>query len=944
MKPALEAQLKAALAQHSHGPMHKPAIDIDTPADKTLKMLDRIMAGPTLELQDAILRAGDLRQPVNLSKQLMQNSQTLVDNEVSKSLIQLLSTQQLDMIQEDEQVAPRRHSREAIFNVSSSGVDSLISLVKNVPEPLLTVLEQADGWMFDPFKLHAVSNGRPLSVLSFALFKRSGAVEKFELHEQILVKFLMKIEDGYPNNPYHNNIHSAVMACYLSAIIHDYEHKGVNNDFLVRVSDELAVLYNDRSPMENHHLAAAFSLMSSPEYNFMAKVPRKTKLVGVGLHGQGPSQDEGGCHYMLKVLWKWETGREWGGGIVRELAAEGRVLGISRCLFIDQLVGVGLHGQGPSQDEGGCNYMLKVLWKWETGREWGGGIVRELAVEGRVLGISRCLFIDHLVGVGLHGQGPSQDEGGCNYMLKVLWKWETGREWGGGIVRELAVEGRVLGISRCRFIDHLVGVGLHGQGPSQDEGGCNYMLKVLWKWETGREWGGGIVRELAVEGRVLGISRCRFIDHLVGVGLHGQGPSQDEGGSNYMLKVLWKWETGREWGGGIVRELAVEGRVLGISRCRFIDHLVGVGLHGQGPSQDEGGCNFMLKVLWKWETGREWGGGIVRELAVEGRVLGISRCRFIDHLVGVGLHGQGPSQDEGGCSYMLKVLWKWETGREWGGGIVRELAVEGRVLGISRCRFIDHLVGVGLHGQGPSQDEGGCHYMLKVLWKWETGREWGGGIVRELAVEGRVLGISRCRFIDHLVGVGLHGQGPSQDEGGCNFMLKVLWKWETGREWGGGIVRELAVEGRVLGISRCRFIDHLVGVGLHGQGPSQDEGGCSYMLKVLWKWETGREWGGGIVRELAVEGRVLGISRCRFIDHLVGVGLHGQGPSQDEGGCNFMLKVLWKWETGREWGGGIVRELAVEGRVLGISRCRFIDHLVGVGLHGQGPSQDEGGV
>ena len=42
----------------------------------------------------------------------------------------------------------------------------------------------------------------------------------------------------------------------LLQIIHDYQHKGVNNDFLVRTGDSLAILYNDRSPMENHHLVS----------------------------------------------------------------------------------------------------------------------------------------------------------------------------------------------------------------------------------------------------------------------------------------------------------------------------------------------------------------------------------------------------------------------------------------------------------------------------------------------------------------------------------------------------------------------------------------------------------------------------------------------------------------------------------------------------------------
>ena len=47
--------------------------------------------------------------------------------------------------------------------------------------------------------------------------------------------------------------------------------------FLINTHDDLAVRYNDRSPMENHHLAAAFGLMKLPEFNF-----RGTTLTKVG--------------------------------------------------------------------------------------------------------------------------------------------------------------------------------------------------------------------------------------------------------------------------------------------------------------------------------------------------------------------------------------------------------------------------------------------------------------------------------------------------------------------------------------------------------------------------------------------------------------------------------------------------------------------------------------
>ena len=65
-------------------------------ADSISKFASRrslqVSAREAMELRDAILQAGDLRQPVNFNEQLMKNSQTVLDNEVSQSLIQLLSS------------------------------------------------------------------------------------------------------------------------------------------------------------------------------------------------------------------------------------------------------------------------------------------------------------------------------------------------------------------------------------------------------------------------------------------------------------------------------------------------------------------------------------------------------------------------------------------------------------------------------------------------------------------------------------------------------------------------------------------------------------------------------------------------------------------------------------------------------------------------------------
>ena len=48
-----------------------------------------------------------------------------------------------------------------------------------------------------------------------------------------------------------------------AAILHDYEHQGLNNDFLIKTRHELAIIYNDASPNENHHVAGAYRILSS---------------------------------------------------------------------------------------------------------------------------------------------------------------------------------------------------------------------------------------------------------------------------------------------------------------------------------------------------------------------------------------------------------------------------------------------------------------------------------------------------------------------------------------------------------------------------------------------------------------------------------------------------------------------------------------------------------
>ncbi|GAX85226.1 hypothetical protein CEUSTIGMA_g12646.t1 [Chlamydomonas eustigma] len=70
-----------------------------------------------------------------------------------------------------------------------------------------------------------------------------------------------------------------LLSVYLSAIIHDFDHRGLTNAFLITDQHPLALLYNDQSPMENHHVAAAFSVMLDEKQNFLAHLSRKAQVM-----------------------------------------------------------------------------------------------------------------------------------------------------------------------------------------------------------------------------------------------------------------------------------------------------------------------------------------------------------------------------------------------------------------------------------------------------------------------------------------------------------------------------------------------------------------------------------------------------------------------------------------------------------------------------------------
>lgn len=128
------------------------------------------------------------------------------------------------------------------------------------------------------------------------LLTHNGLLGSAEMDFERLINYVTAVQKGYKNVTYHNKTHAAdlcqtfnyfckagleemaaldnteLVALYVAACCHDYEHPGVNNTFLSNIKDPMALRHNDISVLESHHIAASFQLMLSEDrLNWMQK-------------------------------------------------------------------------------------------------------------------------------------------------------------------------------------------------------------------------------------------------------------------------------------------------------------------------------------------------------------------------------------------------------------------------------------------------------------------------------------------------------------------------------------------------------------------------------------------------------------------------------------------------------------------------------------------------
>jgi cGMP-dependent 3',5'-cyclic phosphodiesterase len=126
--------------------------------------------------------------------------------------------------------------------------------------------------------------------LCMKMFLSLNFVSEFKIPEDKLARFLMLVQKGYRNMPYHNWHHAFSVthfsyACMknlrliergiitklqglsllISCLCHDLDHRGFNNSYMTQTGSMLARLYSSEGSInERHHLSQAICILNDP--------------------------------------------------------------------------------------------------------------------------------------------------------------------------------------------------------------------------------------------------------------------------------------------------------------------------------------------------------------------------------------------------------------------------------------------------------------------------------------------------------------------------------------------------------------------------------------------------------------------------------------------------------------------------------------------------------
>uniref|UniRef100_A0AAY4AF64 Phosphodiesterase n=1 Tax=Denticeps clupeoides TaxID=299321 RepID=A0AAY4AF64_9TELE len=293
--------------RHQKEPLQKLALETLEELDWCLEQLE------TLKTRHSVSEMASNKFKRMLNRELTQLSETSKSgNQISEFISSTFLEKQHDMEIMSPPAKEKDKKKWPMSQISGVKKPSQSSSVapSSIPrfgvstdkEDLLAKeLEDINRWGVDIFKISEYSGNRPLTVAMYTIFQERDLLKSFKIPADTFITFMMTLEENYHADvAYHNNIHAAdvvqsthvllstpaleavftdleILAALFASAIHDVDHPGVSNQFLINTNSELALMYNDASVLENHHLAVGFKLLQEENCDIFQNLSKKQR-------------------------------------------------------------------------------------------------------------------------------------------------------------------------------------------------------------------------------------------------------------------------------------------------------------------------------------------------------------------------------------------------------------------------------------------------------------------------------------------------------------------------------------------------------------------------------------------------------------------------------------------------------------------------------------------
>ncbi|ETO21109.1 3'5' cyclic nucleotide phosphodiesterase, partial [Reticulomyxa filosa] len=289
------------------------------------------------------------------------------------------------------------------------------------------VLSTFGEWNWSIFELEQLCPNQSIVILSHFIFTKLGLFEKFGIARNAFQNFFTLIQHEYGSNPYHNALHGAdvmksmyywtqsdefrsyvsemdVLVALVASCVHDFKHPGTTQEFHIKTSSDLALLYNGKSVLENMHCSQVLRILFKSKqhsFNIFSGIDKKEwNSIRQLCADMILATDMTYHNDLMKTIRDMINRRQ---DVVHGISEHNRVLERTHCLTI------GLHL---------CD-LANPTYPWKDCQQWTRLLMEEWYRQGdqeKLLGIPLSPMMDRL-----HPNVPRGQIGFIDYVVAPLF-------------------------------------------------------------------------------------------------------------------------------------------------------------------------------------------------------------------------------------------------------------------------------------------------------------------------------------------------------------------------------------------------------------------------------------------------------------------------------------------------------------------------------------------